>query len=79
MFKDSKFWLSIELLVNFKFTYLILFILSIIKSKIIKRKLKLNNITVLSVKLLALISLVKKIKKAAKHGTNNGIIILKDL
>ena len=58
---------------------LAMFILSIIKSSIIDKKLKLNNKTVLSVKLLELISWIKKNIKARNNGNIKGTIILKGL
>ena len=59
--------------------YLTLLILSIIKSKITDKKLKLNNKTVLSVKLLDKISWIKKKINAKNNGKIKGIIILKGL
>ena len=59
--------------------YLTLLILSIIKSKITDKKLKLNSKTVLSVKLLDKISWIKKKINAKNNGKIKGTIILKGL
>ena len=59
--------------------YLTLLILSIIKSKITDKKLKLNSKTVLSVKLLDKISWIKKNINAKNNGKIKGTIILKGL
>ena len=60
-------------------SYFNLFILSIIKSNIIDKKLKLKSKTVLSVKLPEKISFIKKIIKAKNNGKIKGINILKGL
>ena len=49
------------------------------KRSIINKKLKLNNNTVLSVKLLEKISLIKKKINAKNRGKTNGIIIFNGL
>lgn len=64
---------------NFFNGYFNLLILSIIKSKIIDKKLKLNSNTVLSVTLLERISCIKKKMNAQNKGKIKGISILKGL
>ena len=58
------------------YNHLILLILSITKSNIISKKLKLNNNTVLSVRFFSNISFTKNIINAANIGIASGIIIL---
>ena len=57
-------------------SYLILLILSIKKSSIINKKIKIKSKIVLSVKLPDIISWVKNKIKAQNSGIINGVIIL---
>jgi len=59
--------------------YFNLLILSIINSKIINKKLELNNNTVLSVILFELISCIKKKINIENNGKIKGINVLKGL